>query len=81
MEVCQFGDKEIDNELSKVYNKNKNMEKGLAFPTCISPNEICGNFSPMKDESLEIKEGDLLKIDVGAHIDGYIAVGGQTICV
>jgi len=26
------------------------MEKGLAFPVCISLNEICGHYSPLKNE-------------------------------
>lgn len=45
VEICQFGDKEIEKELSKVYSKKK-IEKGIAFPTCVSVNEICGHYSP-----------------------------------
>lgn len=80
VEVCQFGDAEIDKELSKVYNK-KRIEKGIAFPTCISPNDICGHFSPLATEPLHIKSGDVLKIDLGVHIDGYIALVAHTIVV
>jgi methionine aminopeptidase len=60
-EVCAFGDSEMNGELQKVYNK-KNMEKGIAFPTCVSPNEICGHFSPLKSESLKLKVGDVAKM-------------------
>jgi len=31
------------------------MEKGIAFPTSISKNEICGHYSPFKTDS-EVKE-------------------------
>jgi len=41
------------------------MEKGIAFPTCISCNEICGHFSPLKSEPAFLKEGDVAKIDLG----------------
>ena len=45
----------------------------IAFPCNISINEITAHYtSPPGDESI-IKDGDLVKIDLGAHIDGYIA--------
>jgi methionine aminopeptidase len=67
-------------ELTKVYNK-KNIEKGIAFPTCISPNEICGHFSPLKSESNQLKKGDVVKIELGVHVDGFIALAAHTIVV
>ena len=60
-ELCLFGDLQINEELSKVYNK-KPVFKGLAFPTCISVNEVCGHNSPLMEDSTSIKEGDLVKI-------------------
>jgi methionine aminopeptidase len=44
-------------------------------------NNICGPFSPLKDESSKLKAGDIAKIDLGTHIDGYIAQAGHTIVV
>lgn len=44
-----------------------------AFPCNVSINEITAHYtSPPGDKSL-IKMGDLVKIDLGAHVDGYIA--------
>ncbi len=44
-----------------------------AFPCNVSINEITAHYtSPPGDESV-IKMGDLVKIDLGAHVDGYIA--------
>ncbi|EGR28670.1 hypothetical protein IMG5_170920 [Ichthyophthirius multifiliis] len=85
IEICDFGDKLIQSELAKAYTKKK-VEKGPAFPTCISINEICGHYSPLlsdsedkeKDNSL-LKEGDVVKIDLGTHIDGFIALGAHTV--
>jgi methionine aminopeptidase len=69
--------------LKKVFNnkKSKKLERGVAFPTCISVNNIMGHFSPMKDESLALSEGDVAKIDLGSHIDGYVAQAAHTIVV
>jgi len=79
-DICEFGDKEIDSEVAKVYNKKK-LEKGIAFPTCVSVNEVCGHFSPVKSEPHNLKDGDVAKIDLGVHIDGFIAQVAHTVVV
>jgi methionine aminopeptidase len=42
-----LGDKLIYEKLAQCYAKKKKMEKGIAFPTCVSVNEICGHYSPL----------------------------------
>lgn len=79
-ELCLFADNLIWEELSKVYNK-KQVFKGLAFPTTISVNEICGYFTPLLEDSTNIKEGDLVKIELGVHVDGFAAFVAHTIVV
>lgn len=44
-----------------------------AFPCNISINSDAAHFTPKKGDERVFKEGDLVKLDVGAHIDGYIA--------
>ncbi len=44
-----------------------------SFPVNISVNEIAAHFSPLKDDTHVFKTGDVVKLDVGTHIDGYIA--------
>lgn len=46
---------------------------GIAFPVNISLNEIAAHYSPRHDDTLVFKKGDIVKLDVGIHIDGYIA--------
>lgn len=83
--VCEMGDTLLAEETGKLYNKKdkdgRKIEKGIAFPTCISVNEIVGHFSPMKGESKALKAGDVAKIDLACHIDGFIAAAGHTIIV
>jgi methionyl aminopeptidase len=44
-----------------------------AFPVNLCINNIAAHYtSPLKDDGLLIKEGDLVKIDLGVHIEGYI---------
>jgi len=54
---------------------------GIAFPTCVSVNEIAGHFSPCTDDSIKLKAEDLVKIELGAHIDGYAANVAHTIVI
>lgn len=56
------------------------MDKGVAFPTCVSVNECVCHNSPLPSEPQEpIKEGDVVKVDLGVHIDGYVAVVAHTV--
>eukprot|EP00924_Labyrinthula_sp_SR-Ha-C_P005623 maker-scaffold_14-snap-gene-0.2-mRNA-1 protein AED:0.03 eAED:0.03 QI:434/1/1/1/1/1/2/206/400 len=71
--ACQLGDTLINKQCESVF-KNKEIEKGVAFPTCISLNNILCHYSPLASESIDFKQGDLVKIDLGVHIDGFPAV-------
>ena len=80
-EVCAFGDNEIEKEVKKCFTKDKKMEKGVGFPTCVSVNNIVGHYSPLKSEDSQLKEGDLAKIDLGVQIDGFVGCVAHTIVV
>ncbi|ETV71412.1 DNA-binding protein, 42 kDa [Aphanomyces astaci] len=80
VEVATFGDALIAARAGTVY-KSKKVEKGIAFPTCLSVNEVVCHFSPLPSESVTLKAGDWVKIDLGCHIDGYIAVVAHTVIV
>ena len=84
-ELCQLGDKVINDECSKIYNKPDRegylIDKGVAFPTSVSPNDISGHFSPLKGDSFALKDGDIVKIDLGCHIDGYTTLAAHTVVV
>lgn len=81
VELCKAADQEIEDETAKIYNKIK-MDKGIAFPTCISVNNCAGHFSPLVSEDKTVlKQGDLVKIDFGVHIDGFIVqIAHSVIC-
>jgi len=85
IDLCQFGTTVLETQTSKLYNKKVNgvpVEKGVAFPVCISVNEVICNHSPLGSEELEpLKVGDIVKFDLGCHIDGYIAVAAHSLVV
>lgn len=43
-----------------------------AFPTGIGVNHVTAHYAPQRDERGKIEESDLVKIDYGVHIEGYL---------
>ena len=122
VEICAAGDKMVEEATGKVYTakkEGKKMEKGSAFPVCISVNNCVGHYSPLTSEDdvvlkevchpctplvarpallaqstrratayaarartsqarCAVRQGDVIKIDLGVHVDGYIAVLAHT---
>lgn len=82
LELCKLGDDIILAETNGVFKKEKEMRRGIAFPTCISIDNCICHYSPLdSDPELKLKNGDLIKIDMGGHIDGYIAVVGHSLVI
>ena len=44
-----------------------------AFPTGIGVGQVTAHYAPQDDERGVFQESDLIKIDFGVHVDGYIA--------
>ncbi|NXJ86734.1 PA2G4 protein, partial [Trogon melanurus] len=66
----------IMEETGKIFKKEKEMKKGIAFPTSISVNNCVCHFSPLKsDQDYILKDGDLPppRVDLGVHVPPPIA--------
>jgi len=79
VEVCDFADSTIAELCGNIYRNKKNVEKGVAFPACVSVNEMVCHCSPLRSEDFKLKAGDVVKLDIGCHVDGYIAVAAPSI--
>jgi len=78
VDLCTLGDQTLT-DLAKTTYAKAHVDRGIAFPTCVSPNNICGHYSPLaSDRSVVLKEGDLVKVDLGAQVDGLIATAGHS---
>lgn len=62
--------------------EKKILEKGcgLAFPVNISIDDQTAHYTPVFDDKRTVKECELLKIDIGAHKDGFVADSAITYC-
>ena len=58
---------------NKVESRILKKKAGLAFPVNISVNDVAAHYSPRHNDTRVFKKGDVVKLDVGTHIDGYIA--------
>jgi methionyl aminopeptidase len=56
----------------KIEEKIKSLGGSPAFPVNISINENAAHYTPDIDDPTILKKGDLVKIDFGVHVDGYI---------
>ncbi len=52
---------------------------GVAFPVNISLNEAAAHDTPSPDDKRTFNKGDLVKLDLGVHLDGYIADTALTV--
>ncbi len=43
-----------------------------AFPTGIGANHVTAHYAPQEDDGSVFVEGDLLKVDFGVHVEGYV---------
>ena len=62
------------------YDSNNPWNGGIAFPTGISINNTAAHFTPSKDKNPFISGDDIVKIDYGVHINGYITDGAFSWC-
>lgn len=51
-----------------------------AFPCNVSVNEIAAHYTSPPGDQQRVPEKSLVKVDIGVHIDGYIADTATTIC-
>jgi methionyl aminopeptidase len=68
-EICE----EVENEIKKRGAK-------CAFPVNVSINEIAAHYTAEPNDPITITDSDLVKIDLGTQINGYIADTAVTVC-
>ena len=68
-EICQYVEEQIVKRGAK-----------CAFPVNTSINEVAAHYTAEPDDPITIADGDLVKIDLGAQVNGYIADTAVTVC-
>ena len=51
----------------------------LAFPTGIGVNQVTAHYAPQEGDESVVGEGDVVKVDFGVHLDGYLTDTSVTV--
>ncbi|KAI9166858.1 Curved DNA-binding protein [Paramyrothecium foliicola] len=82
VDICQQGDKLLEEEVAKVY-RGKKITKGFSHPTTVSPASYVTPYTPLTSDeaeaAIEIQAGEPIKIQLGAQIDGFGSIVCDTI--
>lgn len=77
-EIAKEGMKVIE-LCEEVESKIQKLNGRPAFPCNVSQNSEAAHYSAALDDQKKIEPGSVLKIDIGVHVDGYIADTATTI--
>ncbi|KAI9706898.1 MAG: Curved DNA-binding protein (42 kDa protein) [Bogoriella megaspora] len=84
VELCQRGDKLLEDEIAKVY-KGKKISKGIGHPTTVSPDSYITPYTPLlsdpEEAETKLKAGEFVKIQLGAQIDGFGTIVCDTVVI
>ena len=50
-----------------------------AFPCNVCVNSVAAHYTSMKDDTSVVEDGDLVKVDFGVHVNGYLVDTAMTI--
>lgn len=50
-----------------------------AFPLNISLNDVAAHYTPTKNDATMIKDGEIVKVDIGVHVDGFVGDTAYTV--
>ncbi len=71
--VVGASDADVAEKIEEFILEKTGSSGGLAFPVSIGVNEIAAHKTPSIRNPYVFKKGDLVKVDLGVHIGGYIA--------
>src|SRR3989338_5174275 len=63
----------------KVEDKIEKLGGKCAFPAQFSINDIAAHYTAFIDDKIVFKKGDLIKVDVGVHVNGAIGDNARTV--
>ena len=64
----------------KAENLIRNKGGKPAFPCNVSINEIAAHYTSPPNDTTKIPENSVVKVDIGAHVDGYLTDTAVTVC-
>ncbi|EEQ31067.1 curved DNA-binding protein [Microsporum canis CBS 113480] len=84
IELCEKGDKMLDEEVAKK-KRGLTIGAGISHPTTVSPSSFVTPYTPLTSDAAEaateLKANEVVKIQLGAQIDGFGTIVCDTVVV
>lgn len=86
-DLCTQGDADLKKRANATYGKvkgdnGKKLPRGISYPVNVSVNNVLCNHSPASEaHGVTLQAGDVVKVHLGVHIDGYPVCAAKTIIV
>jgi len=70
IEICEF-----------VRRRISELGGGQAFPCNVDIDHVAAHYTSPLGDTMVVEDGSLVKVDIGVHVDGYIADTAATVCL
>ncbi len=70
----------IENKTIELSNQQKSINKGIGFPVSLSINNCVAHYHPKANEPTFLTKNDIIKIDFGTEVNGWIIDSAFTVC-
>lgn len=62
----------IENETRALAGNAHTKHSGIGFPTGVSLNHVAAHYTPNSTDKVVLKYDDVMKVDIGVHVNGHI---------
>lgn len=70
----------IETKTIELSDQNKTINKGIGFPASLSLNNCAAHFHPLSNDNISFNKDDVLKIDFGTEVNGWIIDSAFSVC-
>lgn len=69
----------IENSVRAYTGNDHTLKQGIGFPTGLSLNHVAAHYTPNSSDKLVLKQEDVMKVDIGVHVNGHIVDSAFTL--
>lgn len=69
----------IENSIRAYAGNDHTLKQGIGFPTGLSLNHVAAHYTPNSSDKVVLKYEDVMKVDIGVHVNGHIVDSAFTL--
>lgn len=69
----------IENSVRSYTGNDHTLKQGIGFPTGLSVNHVAAHYTPNSTDKMVLKQEDVMKVDIGVHVNGHIVDSAFTL--